>query len=484
MSSLFDILNVGRSGVLSHQERISVTGQNLSNVDTEGYHRRTTVLGTGPSQQEGLYRVRQDAQDTGVTVEGVIRHYNHTLETMRMDEKSNLSYHEEHGDVLSALEALLNSGSEDASLDHMLQNFWDAWQDVATNPSNLPSRTVMVERGVSLTVHFAAMKNRITDFRNAVASGSGGAASGSIADDVANVNELAVRIQNLNEQIHQARHLDPSHDILDRRSRLMTELSELVPIEVSEDGEVLLDGEVLVSADGLTRATLNITATDPDVTLDLDGVPVMPGSGSLRALIDGVEVLDDWAQRLDLMADTLMTEVNAIHATGYDLYGNPGGALFTGTDADLDGVIDAETLGINPAIYNGGMPGGDVSLVAAAETLASAGPPPVPNAGDGQVAFNIAALAYETHAALGDLSLTNYFGNEATGLGSMVQTSQGLAADSERVEAMLSRAIQQESGVNMDEEMVNLVAAQRAYQAAARIIDVADDMIQNVLMLV
>ena len=484
MSGLIDTLLVARSGVLTQQERVAVTSDNIANVDTDGYHRRITSLTTNPATPPETGEIRNYSTGTGVKVADVVRTFDRMKEMLLLDQTSSTKYHEEKASALNDLESMLN-GTGDASLQDHLQSFWNAWQDVANSPDNVGVRSVLIEDSRALVEQIATLADRLNLYRTAIADGGTGPVfSGEIASEVDDINTMTTQLQELNRRITLARIGYEPLDLLDRRDVLIRELSENIGITVSTDYTITVDDQLLVSGDGATRNELSLTNAGTGITLALDGAAVTPGGGSTAAWIDTAAIVEALATELDTLADSLITEVNSLHTAGYDLNGAQGLEFFAGTDSDGDGIIDAESMSMNPLIYDSSTAlGGNPALVAAATTLYDAGPPAIPNTGDGSNALRIADLAYATVAALGDDTMNSFFSNSIASLGSIIASEQDLASDGNAVVSMMLDAIQAETGVNLDQEMVDLISAQRAYEAAARVMVSVDEMIETVLRL-
>jgi flagellar hook-associated protein 1 FlgK len=481
MASLNDTLAIARSGVLTHQTRLAVIGHNIANVDTPGYHRQKVLLGTNPPLSSNQYDARRYDIGTGVRVLDIVRAYDDTKERMLLDQNSASELHSQLNSLLPDLEAMLQVDS-DGGLAQQLQQFWAAWQDVATHPENLSMRNVLLERSGALADTFNNLSTNITDYRNNLADGAGTALdpfSGSVTTLVGEINDLATQIQNLNAQITRAERTGMERsDLLDRRDALVLELSGKVNITLEADQTIRIDGDVLVSGDGTTRNTLTQVATSPAVTVSLDGgaTTLAISGGTLGAAIQTAGITDTLIANLDTMAGRLITAVNTLHAAGYNLDGNTGVNFFTGTGA--------ASIAVNPTLYNPINPLlNNPRGVAAAATLNSA-VPLIPNTGDGAQALAIADLGTTVQSVLANQTFGDFFTGLASALGSSIASEQALADDSAAVVDMLTNYVQSASGVNLDEEMVEMIAAQRAYEASAKVVVTVDEMMGTVIDMV
>ena len=473
MASLTDILTIARSGVLTHQERLAIISHNIANVDTEGYTRQKAVLGTNPPNQPTRYSTRNYDVGTGVRIEDVVRAYSGMKEGTLLTQLSDYNLHSQLANALPELEALIQ-GDGDASLATCLQEFWTAWQDVATNPDNIAMRNVLLEKSGALADQFNELATRLDNYRSGIVDGAGPDFSGIVPDMADEINTLASQIQSLNQKIAIATNQGVnSNDLMDQRDTLIRSLAEKTNISVAADKTITIDGQILVSGDGSIRNDLTVNSTNP-ITLSLDGVDVSITSGELGGWLQTTAIVDTLRTDLDAMANEVATQVNALHTTGYDLDGNLGVDFFTGTGADGIAVNTLLYDATNPLLNN-------PRLVAAAATVYDAGPPAIPNTGDGAIALAIADLCDADLAALNDLTFNEYYTNLLSTLGTDINTEQALADNGESVINTLLNAIQSESGVSLDEEMIDMISAQRAFQASSRVVTTVDDMLDVVI---
>lgn len=476
MASLNDALTIARSGILTHQERIAIISHNISNVDTKGYHRQKALLGTNPPNEPNLYTTRNYDIGTGVRIDSVVRLQDQLRENLLLGQNSTLEYHNTLGGVLDDLESMLD-GLDDGSLTTRLEEFWSSWQDLANNADRLAYRTTVLEKSAALTSTFNLLSSRLTEYRTAIADGGVGPTfTGSAARDVESVNNLATRLQSLNQRITSmdAQGIN-ANDLKDQRDVIIRDLTELTNLSVGPDFSVRIDGQLLVSGDGTTRNTLSLTNTGSiPMELMLDGAVVDVSGGSIGGWVGAAAEIDAIQTDLDTMANTLITAVNTIHQSGYDLDGNPGVEFFTGAGA--------AGIQVNPLLYNTTNPQlNNPRLIAAANTVHDPGPPVVPNVGDGANALEISDLCRTQMVGLNNATFSDWFSNMMSDLGAAAQDEDALATDSKAVVDMLDAAIQSENGVNLDEELVEMINAQRAYESSARMLTTIDELLDVII---
>jgi flagellar hook-associated protein 1 FlgK len=160
---------------------------------------------------------------------------------------------------------------------------------------------------------------------------------------------------------------------------------------------------------------------------------------------------------LDTFAAGLIAQVNAIHRTGFGLNNATGLDFFTGTNAG--------DVAVNNAVDN-------ASIATASATN---------QAGNSAIALQIAALKTFKGMKGGTATLNEFYNSHITDLAVTTQR----AADNSYQHGLVEKALddQRESavGVNLDEEAAGMAKAQKAYQAAARVMTAYDDLLDTVI---
>ncbi|MBI3987071.1 MAG: flagellar hook-associated protein FlgK [Lentisphaerae bacterium] len=470
MISLNNLLEIGATAMQASKLRMSVVSHNVANVATEGYHRQRVVLSEQPPLDPTNLSTYRYSVGTGVKVEDIVREYDLLMENRLRGETSSYNYQKQLSTVLTDAEALL-TGSETSNFTVRLSEFWNAWQDLSNHPESLAFRNILLQRTEALTDQFNMMAAQIGDHRADILTGTTlgiPPASGAIADDVTAINTYALEIANLNDKIRiMAVSGNDVNDLLDQRDALVNQIAEKVNLTLTREADatytLTVDGQTLVS--GATTNAISITNDNP-IALELNGAAIVPTSGAIAGWIAGAAKFDSLRADLDTLALELVAQVNALHFTGYDLNGVTGVNFFNPlTTGAADIALDAGLVNTPENI-------------AAAATLHALG---VPNVGDGAIALQIADLETTRLAALNNLSAAAYYTNMVTTLGAESQTAADLANNGDAVVTTLQNTILSNTGVNMDQEMVDMLSAQRAFQAASKLINAADEMMDVVI---
>jgi flagellar hook-associated protein 1 FlgK len=294
-------------------------------------------------------------------------------------------------------------------------------------------------------------------------------AASEIGFAVAEVNDLASEIVDLNEDIFKLVGMGQSpNDLMDRRDLLIDQITRLTGATATfnPDGtaDLTLDGRALV--DGLTFDQLQTQPAaggNVDIVWASDSAAVTLPESELGALqrVNNVTIPAIQAD-FDAFFTDIVGTVNGIHQGGYGLTDPagppPGRDFFT---------VTGGVYGVNAALQ------ADPALVAAAQ---NPGQP-----GDNTNALAIAGLATAKTMNGGTTSFNEHYGFLVAGIGADARRVSDAAANRAAFVGYLENQRQSVSGVSLDEEVANLVKFQHAYQAAARAMTAADEALDTII---
>jgi flagellar hook-associated protein 1 FlgK len=462
--SILAALRMGADALMAQQQALQTAGHNISNVNTSGYTRQRVTFSSGyPGKLGGPFL------GLGVNVSAVTGMVNNFLESQLVELQSGLGSTDAQQQALSAV-ANAFPITEKQGIGPALNAFWGALSDLSNNPAGAIERQNVIGKAGALGSVLGQTRDALVDVQSNLDKDLDAA--------VRRVNVLLPQIASLNRKItegeaggHRA------NDFRDQRQQLLQELSKLTGATVEEgsDGQVVaqVDGIVLVS--GVYAASLdnssvnasgfrNVTYVSPEgAAFDATALLTKGQVGGLLAARDTTVV--SFLGQLDLFAKTLVDVVNTQHALGFDLNGVAGGNFF----APLASTAGAARLvRVDSAIV------ADPRLIATAQSATS-----VP--GDNRNANALANLQNVVQAPLGNLTLKDYFSSFISNVGQQLQSAQ----DASKFQQALVDQVQQRrdslSGVNIDEEVTNMIQFQRAFQAASRIISTSDEMYQALI---
>lgn len=443
-----DLISIARSGVQAARIGLDVTAQNIANASSTGYVRRSAsfreVASTG-----GAYRIG-DLSLSGVRLDAMVRNADAFRQAEVRRTGADVARASAEVSGLQNMEsAIEQSGVYDA-----IVGFESSLQQLTQNPTDTSLRASVIEKARTMVGTFQIAAQEL-----------GAAADGQqflAKDGVTQVNRIAQELARTNARLSRAS--DASSDktaLLDQRDRLLEELSGYanVSTDFSSDGQVAVKlggtgGLDLVT--GNSAQTVGITVASPGgtVTYDVAGQALTLTGGSLAgqqlALAKGAQLQGD----LDALARDIVDAFNAAQGGGKDLDGNSGAAIFSGTTAasmKLD-VEDGRKIATAPASSTQAGSRDATNLNAIRAALAGVDP-----AGrmDG-ILFDVSGTLAGRNVTLGALRTI---------------------ADTAKV------ALSAQSGVDLDQEAVNLVRFQQAFQASGKVMQVASDIFNSLLQI-
>lgn len=460
MSTFFG-LNLALRALNAQRQGLDVTGHNIANINTPGYSRQRVQLAAVPGQVVPVLHSQWKGSGAGVEVAGIDRLRDTFVDARAHREHAVDSRLRQSQQILSQVELGFAEPSADG-MGTLLSDLWAAWGDVANAPTEPSTRAQVLVRAETLASGVDAARGQLSNMW--------GSSVEHLRAVVADVNSASTRIAELNAAIRTMTTSGASpNDLMDQRDLLVSELARSVGATArpADDGvlDVFVGGTAIVRGDHAEQ----LAVTAPDAIDGVAGAPVQVrwakdgfgasiADGTVGGLLRATNVdLPGVRGAFDDVARSLVDQVNALHRAGYDRTGAPGGDLFAWDPATgMDVVIT------------------DPSRLAASSEPPAGGPPPTPSV-DGRNALGLAALA---SAADGPDSAYRSFilslGVEVQAVDRQVQIQ---AAITDQVDALQ----QSESGVNLDEELANLVAFQHAYSAAARHLTAVDEMLATLM---
>lgn len=324
------IIEIGLSGLRSHQTALSVTGNNVANTNTDGYSRQEAVFEDNPSIQTGAGFLGQ-----GVNIETIRRlSQDFLVEQVRSD----TTIYNERNAVLTQAESVDNLlASTTTGITPALSSFFQSIQGGADDPTSVPQRQLLLTQAEGLVSRFRSVNERLnTQLVNI---------NQELQAHVASINSLALSLSELNQSIAVAVGAGQGNmpnDLLDERDRALKQLGELVSVTVfsqGSDGRVNVfigNGQPLVI--GNNAALLNTTPSPEnsqrlDIAININGseqiITNELSGGKIGGLVDFRDSeLSSAINSLGRIAITLADTVNEQHSLGMDLENNLGGLFF------------------------------------------------------------------------------------------------------------------------------------------------------------
>ena len=571
MGSPFFGLDIGASALRAAQQLLDTAAHNVANANTPGYSRQAVTLTESPPYSLPAFnRSGVPGQvGSGVTVAAITRVRDSFLDLQVQVQAGLKAEWDTKQQQLAKIEAVFPEPS-DSGLGGTISKYWNAWQDLASDPTSAAARAALTEQAASL----AEELNRDSSQLSMTAAGI----DSLVSDQVASVNSLATQVASLNGQIMRVMGTGGhANDLMDQREQLLEKLTAIVPATVytRQDGSVtvLVGGTDLVTNMDTRKLITQQDAQGRIMPAWSDGKPIALQSGQLQALLsvrDGD--LADYRSQLDSLAQGIADATNAVQLRGFGATGAAGQALFTYRPGNAAGTLavnqavaadprlvatsaspntpgDGSVAGLmadlrNAWSYAAGVPGTDVvsgtdlttngtarlmTIVAGRApgqtwTFSGAGSNLTLTGADGstqtiavpdmaagssqtlnfdqlgiQLRFSaptgakagadlVTDLTAAGHNTLVTASLftvpqttSDFYAGLVGKIGTASAQAQEISQNQQLVVDQLQQRVAETSGVSLDEEATDMLRFQHAYQAAARVITIMDEMLNTLI---
>lgn len=441
------------TGMNAHRRILDTTAHNVANQATPGYRRQIVDLapvtaGTGAAVFAGTGN-----RSLGVDVVDTRRVLDQLAEARANRAVGTAVGSATTRDAMLRIEAVFDEPTE-RGIATQLDAFWTSWSDLADRADDPVARGEVLSRAQSLIDRLRQASDELQDVEFDTRRQLGG-----IADEI---NTLAGQVAELNRSIASA--TGTPNGLLDERDRLTAKLASMAGAQVQpgdfDQVSVTIGGRLLVGG----GSAFTVTTAANGLVWASDGSALRPGPSEL-ASIDSIraDALPNAQGALDAIVATLVTEVNALHSVGYAPDGTTGRDFF------------------DPAGTTAGTISLSADVVGQPENLAAGAPilpgPTAPGTFDGRQA-----------QAIGDLAVNgNADADYRTFIAGLAVDTSNARRRSDTAQQIADRALDEAesvSGVNLDEEMVQMMAAQRGYEASARVLQAVDEMLQTLIGLV
>ena len=450
MSGLMSTLWIALGALQAQQGGLQATTNNVANLNTPGYSRERPIL------QEGNPIVQdQVVFGGGVELKGIESLRSDLLDLQISDETQQQSKAQACVDAMNQVQTLFPDDTSGIGTE--ISAFFQSLNNLSTNPSDLTLRQTVLTAAANMASSFNQTATQMTALRGSINNG--------ISQEVQQVNQIATQIAAINVKLAENSSSGQQYSaFLDQRTALIQQLSGIIDVSQISDGNsitlttkqgaaLVVDGRAYgltseADASGMQRI---YSSQGDDITGRIGGGEL---GGMLQARDQAIPSLQDG---LDALAAGMTTALNAAHAMGTDLNGDPGGDLFVPA-AGSGAASSMKVAFTDPRLLAAGLDG---------------------SYGDNG---NIANLSGVANQAVADgLTPSACYGNLVFQTGMAVSNGQ---AELDAGKAMLQQLQQQQSsvsGVSIDEEASNLLLYQRAYQAAAEAISAVNQMLQVAL---
>jgi flagellar hook-associated protein 1 FlgK len=458
MSDLFGSLSIAVRSLLAQEGAVSVTANNISNINTPGYSRQIPILTEAPPLDTGQISI-----GNGVEFNGVQSVRDNVLELRIDQETQQQNQLQSYVNSMNQVQSLFND-TEGSGLSDAINTFFNSFETLSDDPTSSSYRQAVISAGQDLASAFQQTGQQLSSIQQGVDQ--------EVSQTVDEINSDTTQLAGLNQQIASLQgNTEQAGMLEDQQYSVLNSLSQLVDVAVTDSGSGSLtitttNGVPLVAgAQSFALSTAanpstgfqDIFSQGTDVTSTFTG-------GQLAGLLEARDqAIPSALSNLDNLASGIINSVNTLNQRGYDLNGDKGGDFF------------------QPVVHPS--PG---SNAGAAENMAVAitDPSQIAASSDGTQGDNANALALadiQNQAVVNGETATDFYSNLVSTVGNDVSS----ATDEQEAVGLVLTQLQNQrsdiSGVSLDEEAANLIQYQRAYEAAADVVSTIDQLTDTMI---
>jgi flagellar hook-associated protein 1 FlgK len=471
MSKVSSVMNMGQRSMMNAQTGLQTVSHNIANKNTEGFTRqRLEVQATAPTEM-GRVQIGTGSKTTAVT-----RTNNPHLEKQIQGEQMKMGFEEGKMAHLNRVENIFNE-QVNKGLNHFMGEFFNAFRELSNTPESLPVRTQVKESASNLAQDFKRVNEQLKGIQGEVDT--------EITGEIGEINRITEEIASLNQKVESIEITGAqANDHRDRRDLLLKQLGEKINIKSTEieGGKVNVSaGGTIVLVSGYDSAILSAHDTpekgnkregNKDIFFKLSkdstefNVTNQITGGKLGGMLDVRDkVINGMLEKVDKLAYTMAESVNEVHQMGYDQKSRPAVGFFKmeGEERDFSARID-----VSDTIKK------DVSFIAAGLM------PDAP--ADNRIANVISSLQYKP-LLNGKDTLDDYYHGVVGELSMVTKKAKSTVENQAEALSQLKNLRESISGVSIDEETVKMIEYQKAFDASAKLIKTADEMLDTVINL-
>lgn len=527
-SSLLGIYNAQRA-LNVNQAALNIINNNISNMNTVGYSKQRVDLSQFVLQSSGVnIPIIAASLGAGVNLDGVSRNRDIYLDNYYRTQNTDMAFYKELNANSGLIEDVSNELSDTGILTSV-NDFYNAAKQLSLNPTDSVTRSDYISKAQDLCVKFNQTYSQLTDLRtNLVGDGVGldKLQSSSIYSACTDLNSKLGSLAELNREIalSSSQGLSPN-GLLDKRDLLLDQISEYLPVTINQEANnqasVSLNGISLVSGKdqiGYVNATMTSpTDLNNPVTLKIQdknsndivsNVNNMVTSGKIGALLqlggsDPTKLnINSFINKLDTLAVNFATEINNIQTyndgTNYAKYIDKTTGKLVTHAADVPtpvlnscifvesniadqanyGVLNAGNIQLNTNISS------DPFKIAAARTTIVGSPDTnINGTGDGSNALLMSQQRNSNVGGLGNTTVEKYLSSAVGDIGVKIEGINDKYDTQSSIIDQITLKRESSMGVNLDEELTDLVKYQRAYEASAKVFNTVNSILDQVMKL-
>lgn len=428
MAGLLGSLHSAKTGMNVSQASIQTTSHNINNMNTPGYSRQRVEQSAKSAYSNPGFNSSLGAGQlgTGVEATNVIRIRNTFYDFQYRSESHNYGQTSVKYEYYTNMETIFNEPS-DTSISASIANFFSSWQELSKNPTDVGSKDILIQNSKYLAENISNIKQKLDILSEQ--------SEKELNEEVEEINKMLDQLKELDKQIKIVEGSGKTpNDLMDERDNILDDLSFKLNLN-SEEVKTLLSKDTPITVDDIKN---------------LDSV-----SGEIQGLLDMKEKIDGYSNNLIQLAQGISEKVN--ETFGDTLKDDDGNTIeFFVFDDKGNPIITVNSyLSDNPKKL-------EVTTEKALEMY---------NLKDAK--FDIGNEENTT--------IDKFYNHIIQKLGNETQEVKRNESNQSKILKEIDNSRLNTSGVSLDEEMVNLVQFQHAYNASAKVVSTIDSLLDVVI---
>ncbi len=451
--ALTKVFDIATRSLAVYRRAMDITSHNIANTNNPNFSRQKIVFASDITDQSAGI-----VWGNGVKIGDVLRYRDNFVESQSRVMNGKYNDNRRQSELISNIETIFSEPS-DLGLGNMIGKFFSSFSELAASPTSSPLRGSVLNAAVNLSSKVNILNKSLNDIKEDIKL--------EFNEKVKSVNKLLIQINQVNKDIKSNQvKSTTTNNLLDHRDSLLNELSKLVNINITTFSDntisVSIGGSFAVDAYHITE--FEMVDDNGYLSMKMKGGTnsVILTDGELNALSSVYSSkVPSYQQKLDKIVNTIVSEVNRIHNTGY--------TRTTPTQTGLNFFEDYKdgVLRINQLLVK------NPNLIA----ISSDG-----TLGNGDLALRISEIVDKK--LIDNSTIMEYYTTLINEIGNDGLLNKNLSEANQLVLDQLEHQKQIISGVSLDEEMTNILQFQRSYEASAKLIKVSDELLKTILELV
>jgi flagellar hook-associated protein 1 FlgK len=463
--SIGRLLDISVRTMNTYQSAIDTASQNISNAGNPDYTRQKVVFAN---------EVGEKGIGIGVKIQDVLRIRNDILDSQLRKYQSSLSDSQKRSEVLKQIEAIVSEPSSNG-LSTFITEFFNAWDALSANPNSQQLRLTVIQKAQELSSRFKDTIDGFSEIQYMLQQDA--------TVQVSQINDYLKGIYELNQRIYDAEARGTkANELKDQRDALIDKLSQIVNISVQKNdyGSVMVNVGGVYGADQTNYNQFEVKMVDGQLRLvsklDSNSLAYVNG-GEFFATSDLLSnKIAAYKSAYEKLATNFVDQVNAVHTQGYTLpiggSSNTGIPFFGELNSSgkiVNAFVDGE-IKINSAVLS------DPRNIAASSVAGYEG--------NNEIATRIAELSKAKIPELDNQTFTENYTSIINSIAQEKVMSDNSITSNDLVVQNLKTQKASYSGVSIDEEMTNVMRYQRSYEAASKLVKIAEELLQAILNMV